>query len=228
MKRQNLILYSKGDNLFRTVIKTKHGRLIYLELTNSGTKFTVMECHYIDRVKSGKFYAVPSKQQTKCCHVDELLEVVSSELDRQYYGLEFTDELVDLSTESFIKNRLLSFKCGYKFLIFIGEGEAMNGVPDKLKTRLANRIHRKIYLEIKRYDEHRGVVTKCCYYDRQYKSRNSVTPQMLTSVFIDYDRKSITDMVNREMNCDFTDLIIIEDTIDFDNSNYALCGNIYR
>lgn len=228
MKRQNLILYSKGNNLFRTVIKTKHGRLIYLELTKSGTKFTVMECYYIDRVKSVKYYAVPSKQQTKCCHVDKLLEVVSSELDRQYYGFEFTDELVDLSTESFIQNRLLSFKCGYKFLIFIGEGAVANGMPDKLKTRLANRIHRKIYLEIDRYDEHRGVVTKCCYYDRQYKSRNSVTPQMLTSVFVNYDRKSITDMVNREMNCDFTDLIIIEDTIGFDNSNYDLCGNIYR
>lgn len=159
------------------------------------------------------------KTDSKCCHVDELIEVISTELDRHYYGLEFTDELVDLSTESFIQNRLLSFKCGYKFLIFIGEGAVVNGMPDKLKTRLANRIHRKIYLEIDRYDEHRGVVTKCCYYDRQYKSRNSVTPQMLTSVFVDYDRKSITDMVNREMNCDFTDLIIIEDTIGFDNSN---------
>lgn len=188
----------------------------------------IIECYYIDRIRNGKYYAVPSKQQTKRCNVDELLEVVSSELDRRYYGLEFTDEIADLSTESFIKNRLLSFKWGYKFLIFVGEGGTVNGMPDKLKTRLANRIHRKIYLEIDRYDEHKGVVTKCCYYDRQYKLRDNVTPQMLTSVFVDYDRKSITDMVNRELNCDFTDLIIIDDTIGFDNSNYALCGNIYR
>lgn len=228
MKKQKLTLYRTTDNNFRAVIKTSHGRILYLLLNRTKDVINIIQCCYIDRVKSGKYYAVPSKQQTKRCNADELLEVVSSELDRRYYGLEFTDELADLSTESFIKNRLLSFQWGYKFLIFVGEGGTVNGMSDKLKTRLANRIHRKIYLEIDRYDEHKGVVTKCCYYDRQYKSRDNVTPQMLTSVFVDYDRKSITDMVNRELNCDFTDLIIINDTIGFDNSNYALCGNIYR
>lgn len=49
---------------------------------------------------------------------------------------------------------------------------------------------------------------------------------MLTTVFVPFERNSILQMVNRELDCDFTDLVVIDSTIDFEGNSYALCGNI--
>ena len=49
---------------------------------------------------------------------------------------------------------------------------------------------------------------------------------MLTTVFIAYNRKAIIDTVNRELDCDFTDIIIADNNIDVENNTFALCGNI--
>lgn len=131
----------------------------------------------------------------------------------------------ELSTDEFIKYKLNGLKRGYKFLIFVGEGELIDGLPSMLTTRLANRIHRKIHMKITHYKNNLGVV-EAYYYDRCYKARSKVIPQMLSTVFVEYSRSAIIEFVNRELNCAFTDLIITDNSIDIENNTFALCGNI--
>ncbi|MBR7132797.1 MAG: hypothetical protein IKD04_04640 [Clostridia bacterium] len=200
--------------------------MIYLELgTEANTKFTVRRCIYLDRVRGGKYYATPQKLVTKHFNQSDILDVVATELDRQYYGIEFSDEFSELSTKEFIEYKLNELKKGYKFLIFVGEGKIINELPSTLTTRLANRIHRKIYLRISYYKDNLGAV-EAYYYDRSYKAKTKVIPQMLTTVFVEYNRKTIIDTVNRELDCDFTDIIIADKSIDVENNTFALCGNV--
>ena len=225
MHQQNLQLYQSKDG-FRTVFKTKHGRLIYLQLHIIDQTVTVEKCLYLDRFRKGSYYAVPQKLTTMQCREDELLSVVATQLDRIYFGIEIIDLLSELSMDDFIQYKLHEMRCGYKFLLFVGSGEAVNGLPVKLQTRLANRLHRRIYLEINHHHDAVGVVSDCHYYDRTYRQRIKVIPQMLTTVFVPFERNSILQMVNRELDCDFTDLVVIDNTIDFEGNSHALCGNI--
>ena len=226
MKKQKLVLYNEANNSVRTIIKTNHGRLIFLELSISADKFNVKNCVYIDRIRSGTYYATPQKLVTKIFDQAELLDVVATELDRKYYGVEYSNEYIELSTGEFIEQKLMNLKRNYKFLIFIGEGEHINGLPSILTTRLANRLHRKIYLKIKYYKDGVGIIEDCYYFDRKYKARKKVVPQMLTSIFVEYNRTRILDIVNRELDCDFTDVIIADSSIDIEENAIAICGNI--
>ena len=113
----------------------------------------------------------------------------------------------------------------YNFLIFIGEGEPVNGVPYIIRTRLKNRIHRSIYIEMQ-YRDGKGVITDCHYYDRKYKERTKVIPETLTTVFFEYNRQAILNIINNELKVAFTDIIFVTDgSLDIDNK-VALCGNI--
>lgn len=226
MKKQQLILYKTQNGDYRAVIKTKHGRMVYWELARSEGQFLVNSCFYVDRVrKSGEFYATPLKQKTKVFNENEVLEIVSAQLDRTFYGFEVVNLLEELTTEEFISVKLKEFNRGYKFLIFVAEGNLVNGLPQVLTTRLANRIHRKIYLRISYYKDNLGAV-EAFYYDRRYKARTKVIPQMLTTVFVEYKRSAIIEFVNRELNCDFSDIILADKSIDVENNEAALCGCI--
>lgn len=113
----------------------------------------------------------------------------------------------------------------YNFLILIGEGDLINGIPIVIKTRLKNRIHRSIYIEMQ-YQNGKGVITDCYYYDRKYKARKNVIPETLSTVFFEYNRQTILNIINNELNTAFTSIIFVTDgSIDIDNK-VALCGNI--
>ena len=113
----------------------------------------------------------------------------------------------------------------YNYLIFIGGGELINGIPSVIKTRFKNRIHRSIYLEM-RYCNGRGVITDCHYYDRKYKERSKVVPEMLSTVFFEYNRQAILNIINNELNTAFTHIIFVTDSSLDINNEIALCGNI--
>lgn len=98
--------------------------------------------------------------------------------------------------------------------------EAVKGLQS-----IANRIHRKIYLRISYYKNNLGTV-EAYYYDRCYKARSRVIPQMLTTVFVEYKHSAIIEFINCELNCDFTDIIISDNGIDVENNKAALCGCI--
>ena len=226
MKKQSFKLYPTRADTYRAVIKTAHGRLIYIELAIKARICHISDCCYIDRIRGGEYYAVPHKLLTKQCTLDHLLQVVADELDRAYYGIDIIDAYADLSKEEFINNKLSAYKRGYKFLIFVGNGKIVNGIPELLQTRFKNRIHRSIYLELHYHGDGLGVVADCYYYDREYKVRDKVMPESLFSVFFEYNRNGILNMVNNELNTEFTDIMFITDnSIDISNT-LTLCGNM--
>ena len=226
MKRELLELYHTRADTYRATIKTAHSRLIYIELKIKKSICNILDYCYIDRSGSGNYYPVPKKLITKQCNYSDLLSVIAEELDRVYYGIEIINSYSELSREEFIKYKLSGYRRGYKFLIFIGTGRMIDGIPEILKTRLKNRTHRSIYLEMHYCGDNRGVVFDCHYCDRVYKSKDKVMPETFTSVFFEYSRKNILNMVNNELNTAFTDIIFVTDnSIDID-SKYPLCGNI--
>ena len=225
MKKQQLLLYKTQSGLYRSVIKTKHARLIYLEISEDNNILLVKNCYYVDRIRGGEYYASPQKFITRDFNFNEILNVIASELDRKYFGIEIKDKFVDLSRDEFIDLQLKAMQRKYNFLIFIGEGEPVNGIPSVIKTRFKNRIHRNIYLEM-RYRNGKGVITDCHYYDRNYKERSNVTPETLSTVFLKYNRQAIINIINNELNTAFTHIIFITDgSLDI-NNEVALCGNI--
>lgn len=226
MKKQQLILYKTQSRKYRSVIKTKHGRLIYLEMSKDSNSLSVKNCYYLDRIRGGEYYSSPQKFKTRNFSFDEILDVIASELDRKYFGVKITDKLADLNTTEFIDVQLKAMQRKYNFLIFVGEGELIQGIPSVIKTRFKNRIHRGIYLEMHYTGNGRGVITDCHYYDRKYKERSKVVPGMLSSVFFEYNRLAILHIINRELNTAFSHVIFVNDgSLDI-NNEVALCGNI--
>jgi len=225
MKKQQLILHKTGSGNYRSVIKTKHGRLIYLEIREGNNSLSVKNCFYLDRIRSGEYYSSPQKFKKRNFSFNEILDVIASELDRQYFGVEITDKFTDLAKDEFIDLQLKAMQRKYNFLIFIGEGELIDGIPSIIKTRFKNRIHRGIYLEMQ-YRNGKGVITDCHYYDRKYTQREIVIPEMLSTVAFSYNRQAIVNIINNELNTAFTHIIFVTDgSLDIDNE-IALCGNI--
>ena len=94
--KQGVLLLEAYDELgnqgsFRTVIKTQHGRVMFLTLTVSGTDCTITDCFYTDRNQNRGGAAhcnvKPLKLQTFRVPKDKLLSVVETELDRKFSGL---------------------------------------------------------------------------------------------------------------------------------------------
>ena len=177
-------------------------------------------------MKNGKYYSLPKKLVTQKFNHTEILDVIASELDKKYFGIEITDKFADLSRDEFIAIQLKNMEKNYNFLIFVGEGDLVNGIPSVIKTRFKNRIHRSIFLEMHYNCNGKGVITDCHYYDRTYKERDRVTPEALSTIFFDYNRQTILNIINNELNTAFTHIIFVTDgSIDIDNER-PLCGNI--
>ena len=226
MNKQQLVLHKTQSGTYRSVIKTKHGRLIYIEISKDNNSLSVKNCYYIDRIRSGEYYASPQKLVTRDFSYNEMLDVIASELDRKYFGVEITDKFADLTKDEFIALQLRTMQRKYNFLIFIGEGALIDGIPSVIRTRFKNRIHRSIYIEMQYRSNGKGVISDCHYYDRKYKERSNVVPETLSSVYFDYKRQAILNIINTELNTAFTHIIFVTDgSLDIDNK-VALCGNI--
>lgn len=227
MYSKKLILYTAlSENIYRAIIKTKHGRLIYLEIKIIKNQCNIVNCYYIDRIRNKVYYAQPQKLITLNFDYDNLLNIIETELDSKYCEIEINDLYKELSTEEFIQDKLQSFRRKYNFLIMIGEGETVNDIPSILKTRFKNRIHRSIYIELHYRGNGKGVIADCRYYDRIYKSKQLVIPETLTSIIFEYNRNRIIQLINNELNADFTDVIFITDNSVDINNTMPLCGNI--
>lgn len=216
---------------FRTIFKTKHGRIVYLELAIDNAACTITKCFYIDRNQrktlAKRYSSKPQKLQTFQFKADNLLSVIESELDKKFYGVEFIQTAhTALPLEEYLQKKS---ECGprkYRFLIMIGEGKLYNGLPVRLRTRLKNQIHRSVYVELAYYKDGKGVVKQCCYYDRKYKRQGiKVTPSLLTSCFFPYTHDGIINLLNYEICCDFTHMIVTGG-IDLDADDTPLCGAV--
>lgn len=225
MKPQNLTLHATGDrDRWRTVIKNRHGRVIFMELSIQNDNCAITEFNYVDRIRGGKYYAVPQKLVTKACAVKSLLNVISSELDRAYFGIEYSRTYSDLSNDEFISAMLSQMRRSYRFLIFVAEGKPANHTFPVLKTRFKNKLHRSIYLEL-HTSSGKATVADCHYFDREYNSPVKAVPPMLSCISFDYSRSGILRLVNEELICDFTDTLFVSDgSIDI-NKPIPFCGH---
>lgn len=218
MQKSILNLEYAGNQSYQTVFKNNHGRKIYIRIKVSDSELVICSCLYVDRPMRNGFRSIPLKLKTMHCNnTNDLLKIMQSELDKKFYAITFSNEADVLSPEEYVNSKL-SVKEKYKFLILISE-------DDKLKTRIKNRIHRSIYLEIKCGNEY-SIIQKCYYYDKAYKKNIFITPAGLNTIFFEYTPQKILEIVNNELNCDFTDLIITNDTFGFDDNNIPICGSI--
>ena len=218
MKKSVLKFDKVSGNTYNTIFQNNHGRKIYLRICLQDDLVLICDCFYIDRpIRNGE-KAIPRKWVTVKCRDDSLVDVVSGELDKYFYGIEFSEQETNISTEEYI-NLYFQMQKKYKFLIFVES----NGI---LKTRLKNRVHRTIYLEINQ-NGHRGLIQNCHYCDRRYKRNNQlITPFVLKTIYFDFNKEKVLEIVNNELNCDFTDVIITKDTFGFETRNIPICGSI--
>lgn len=224
----------------RTVIKTQHGRQVYLEIRLQQTVCDIVNYFYYDRnqTKSGAQRYAARPLLLKTLHIaynasrgsltQKLIAICEAELDKHFYGVQWQAEpgTKELSLDEYIAHKKNQSEQRHRFLIFSGNGALTDsGLPSLLKTRLKNRIHRSIYLELHYYKDGRGCMTACHYYDRSYKVHQDVTPPSLFSCFYSYDRKHIIQLVNEELDCDFN-YLIAEPTLDVDGCNWPACGRL--
>ena len=216
-------------NAFRTIIKTQHGGVMFLSLEINDSYCIITDYFYTDRNKSRagseRYSSKPLKLKTFQFPADNLLSVIETELDRKFYGVEFVrSDNSDLSLNEYLQIKTDGANNKYRFLIMVGDGDSYNGLPVRLRTRLKNNLHRSIFVELVYYKNGNGVVRQCHYYDRKYKRQDiNVTPPQLTSCFFLYNREGILNLLNHEIYCDFTH-IIVTDGIDFDSNTLPICG----
>jgi hypothetical protein len=223
-----------SPNAYRATIKTEHGRTLYLSLKTTGTNCTILDCFYTDRNqgKSGaeRFKAAPSKLKTLNFPAEKLLSVIGTELDKQFFGAEFNENSTyELSLDEYLSLKASLSATKRRFLIMEAGGEETCGLPSHLRTRLKNKLHRSVYVELAYYKDGKGVVKQCYYYDRTYKRQDvRITPPTLTSCFFDYTRSGIINLINDEICCNFTHMILIDGTegIDLSSDFTPICGAV--
>lgn len=226
-----LEVFGSGASNFRTIFKTRHGRTVFLSLAVNGPICTITDCFYTDRNQgragAARYGARPQKLRTLQFPAENLLTVIEAELDRKFYGTEFVEtKQTKLSLDEYIDFETSSSNRKYRFLIMVGDGDSRNGLPMRLRTRLKNRLHRSVYVELAYYKDGKGVVSQCCYYDREYRRQSvQITPPMLISCFFPYTKEGILNLINNEIVCDFTH-IIVTDGIDIDSNTTPLCGAV--
>ena len=220
-----------GASTYRTIIKTCHGRMIFLSLAVNGSICTITDCFYTDRNQgragAARYSSKPKKLRTLQFPVENLLAVIETELDKKFYGVEFVEtEQTNLSLDEYLDFKANGPNRKYRFLIMVGDGDSYNGLPTLLRTRLKTKLHRSVYVELAYYKDGKGVVKQCCYYDRQYQRQGvKVTPPMLISCFFPYTQEGILNLLNHEICCDFTH-IIVTGGIDIDSNTTPLCGAV--
>lgn len=216
---------------FRSIIKTRHGRVLLLSLEINDSICTIQDCFYIDRNQgregATRYKAKPKKLRTLQFPVEDLLTVIETELDKKFYGVEF----VETGQAGLTLDEYLDFKAGssnrkYRFLVMVGDGDSYNGLPTLLRTRLKTKLHRSVYVELAYYKDGKGVVKECHYYDREYRRQGiRIMPPMLISCFFPYTKQGILNLLNHEICCDFTHMLVTEG-LDLDSNTTPLCGAI--
>ena len=232
MQKSILELEATSDaSSSRTIFKTRHGRTLFLSLAVNGPICTITDCFYTDRNQgrtgAARYNSKPKKLRTLQFPAENLLAVIEAELDKKFYGVEFVEtEQTNFSLDEYIDFKTSSSNRKYRFLIMVGDGSNYHGLPMRLRTRLKTKFHRSVYVELAYYRDGKGVVQQCYYYDREYRRQGvKITPPTLISYFFPYTREGILNLLNHEICCDFTH-IIVTDGIDIDSNITPLCGAV--
>ena len=222
---------SSSASAYRTIFKTSHGRTLFLSLAANGPICTITDCFYTDRNQgregAARYKARPQKLRTLQFPAENLLAVIEAELDKKFYGVEFVETgQTPLSLDEYLNFKTSKSNRKYRFLIMVGDGDSYNGLPMNLRTRLKTKLHRSVYVELAYYRDGKGVVQQCYYYDREYRRQGiKITPPMLISCFFPYTKQGILNLLNHEICCDFTHMLVTEG-LDLDSNTAPLCGAI--
>lgn len=227
MQKSMLTIEQCGENTYRTVFKNKHGRSIFLQVGLNGSTCRITNCFYTDRNQGkegeARFGAKPKLLKTFEFNFEDLLPLIERDLDKHFFGAELVrNSTAELSLTKYLQQKLAPKK--YRFLILVGDGKIVNGLPVRLRTRLKTKLHRSAYIELRYYKDGKGVVSQCYYYDRNYRRDDrKVTPPQLISCFFNYTKQDILNLINNEICCDFTHILITSD-LDVDSDTKELCG----
>ena len=190
-----------------------------------------MDCFYTDRNQgrgeAAHYSARPKKLRTLQFPAEDLSAILEAELDKKCYGVEFVETgQASLSLDEYLDAKDCSSNKKYRFLIMVGDGDSSNGLPIRLRTRLKNKLHRSVYVELAYYKDGKGVVNQCYYYDREYRRQDiKITPPMMISCFFPYTREGILSFLNHEICCDFTHMLVTEG-LDLASNTTPLCGAV--
>lgn len=219
-----------GNVAYRTLLKNRHGRKIFMELEKENKDFIITECWYFDRNigKTGlkRKATVPLLFKTRYIDdgIEKLNKVMRTELDMCDVTFEFVDnqETVYMDTEKFIGYHTTNDK--YRFLILVKSVENQEVV---LETVLKNTLHRRIYTKFEIGHNNKAYIKMCYYCDRVYQKDKRKMPDSVSHGYIEsFSRYNAVQWFNKNLDCDFNKaLIITTDDVEVD-INKPICGNI--
>jgi hypothetical protein len=209
------------EGLFHTILRTRHGRRIYLalELNEEGDAYIVRECEYVDRAR----FVTPHKLVTREISEELLPQVLRTELDccvgKCFIGEESYHFCDPITKEQLLRHARWEERP--YILLFLRTG---NG----LYTCFKNRHRRTICLEVNVNPEltGRAVITKCCYCDpRAERSGRTVTPRGLVTISFDYCLDGLLKIVNAELEGGFS-AVVTADDYQMPDMDRPFCGRI--
>ena len=156
------------------------------------------------------------KQKTKEIKRDDesLLLMLSKELDKLFFGVDFVYNEDTLEMDAYQYADFYDAQNErYYFLIFQGLGDIVqDNLSSRLVTRLKNKLHRSIYVDIEHIGDNRGFIRECYYYDKAFVNKGrKVVPPKLHNVYVEYSREAIIRLFVNELDCFFTDIIVVSD-----------------
>lgn len=99
MQKSILYLDKKQGQTYHAIFKNNHGRRLYIQLQINNNEIFISDCFYTDRPARNGHNAVPCKFHTSHCTCDSLIDVFKNELDKTFFGIEFSDTENKLSTD---------------------------------------------------------------------------------------------------------------------------------
>lgn len=210
------------EGLFHTILRTRHGRRIYLalELNEEGDAYVVRECEYVDRAR----FVTPHKLVTREISEELLPQVLRTELDccvgKCFIGEESYHFCDPITKEQLLRHARWEERP--YILLFLRTG---NG----LYTCFKNRHRRSISLHVKLEpdgDNQRAVIIDCRYCDARGKRAGRMyTPHGLVTISFDYSLDNLLEIVNRELEGGFSGVVTADD-FQFPDLDRPFCGRI--
>lgn len=123
---------SEHSDTYRTIFKTKHGRVLFLELRTAGEHYVITDCFYLNRNQNrsgtARYSVKPRMLQTVKFYKNDLLSVIEKELDKKFYGVQFMDTgQADLPLDQYLKAKSERIPRKYHFLIMVERAKATTG-----------------------------------------------------------------------------------------------------
>lgn len=202
MKKKKLVFYSmetENERLFHTVLRTRHGRRVYLalELIEARNVYIVRECVYVDRVR----IATPHKVVTREIPAALLEQVLMTELDCSA-GVCTIIEGTFATKKQLIEKVKEAERPYILLLVPMGEG---------LYTCFKNRHRRAISLHVK-LNNGSATIDDCHYCDaRGRRTGRQYTPQGLLTISFSFSMEALLKIVNDELEGGFSGVIIADD-----------------